>query len=513
MNTRWHVLLSFALLTLFGQPRPGWCDGAAVLYMGTAETIPTAAQQKAVLWQRENGWDLTIWPQFTREPGEWAWIVPLPTKPSAIQKGSPLFFSQLELMTAPTFVPICSGGCCCDSVCDAGEGSVDTGNAQSMVTVWQSGTVGNLEYVVLSSTEGASLVEWLNQEGFTVAGLLAQTVQKMDTLGTYFFAARQAATAPQDAPIDPVTFVLEGLDQPVYPMELTQSVIGNTPLALTLWMVTPPEGTYRPANIPHMTANDLTNFYPVHYSVADDCMWVHTPYSQDQYTTILSDYFAANPTAAVLVSGSVLANQHPILSCNGELGACSGGDFSDGIEDPSFGLEWGPDWSPEIRELEEHELFVARWDIRWSADGPAEDLLFTPAPSAALRHGNVYCDDTKCSPCTCHEEDSYSDDDVKDYTDSWTTYHGSGDEAHYDLLILSGRDLKLGAQADLESSHAGGAETAGSVDVSSSSVGATSQGGSGGCSTGTRSSQPWVLLVLGWVLYRARSRQRNRKPG
>lgn len=233
------------VLYLLWQPIAAAADGYVYIrkdLQGTRLEVE-ATEQRALLWQRANGWEIHIQPRFSREPGAAAWVVPFADRPE-VSPGSSQLFDDLDFYTSPIFYHYCvwssadSGGCSGDD--DSGSGSSESRGAETHVRVWERGEVGELDYVVLSARDGDSLATWLNDHDFAVPESAVELLDQYNDEGSYFFAARLSPDADPEKPLAPVRFLLPLEKLPSYPLRMTALGVpeGET-MELTLWLAFP----------------------------------------------------------------------------------------------------------------------------------------------------------------------------------------------------------------------------------------------------------------------------------
>jgi hypothetical protein len=230
----WRPLGPAAAAVLLAIPVLALADGLFFQATGASHDVGVLAQ-RAALWQRDDALDLTIEPRFTWE-GDGAWVVPLPALPE-VALGDAVFLSELDRLTAPLTLKFCTKPSCqgCMALPAAGDGRA-TG-ADTSVQMWMSGTVGTLDYVVLSASEGQDAAEWLVSRGFGLPPTAAEALASLAAEGTYFFAAKLGAQADPAASLAPVRFRFAPSVAPFYPLRLTGSGIADGKLDVLLWLV------------------------------------------------------------------------------------------------------------------------------------------------------------------------------------------------------------------------------------------------------------------------------------
>lgn len=242
-------LTVYAAITLSMLARLTIADGI-VFRVGETAQLADVGHQRAVVWQREDAFELIIEPVFYWDNGTpGVWVIPLPALPE-VGTGDPAFLDDLEIATAPRFIDVCiEPSCCCNSrYCD-GEtaGATTVRDIKDSVTVWSSGTVGSFDYAVLSASNGETLVAWLDSNGFSLPKKLEDAVSSYETQGIYWFVAKVKSEAGRA--LTPVSFRFSPTVAPFYPARLTLVAmaegdqlevhiftIGKEPLVPTEWI-------------------------------------------------------------------------------------------------------------------------------------------------------------------------------------------------------------------------------------------------------------------------------------
>jgi len=213
--------------------------------------------QLAIIKIYETGeWDLLIRPKITGDPSDFAWVIPFPVMPEV--HPDPVdenFFKNLDDMTTTYFIEEnCDRYCGSDTGIGcggkaAGDGGDSDVNAAG-VTVWESGQVGIFEYVILSSSNGESLMTWLAGNDFYVSTKAAPIIDELALEDHYFFAARVNLAAASIRQVSGVGFSLPaGSVPPFYPMRLTAAA-GTDGVGVTLWVLDEAGRSWVPSNYP-----------------------------------------------------------------------------------------------------------------------------------------------------------------------------------------------------------------------------------------------------------------------
>ena len=164
------------------------------------------------------------------------------------------FFKNLDDLTTTYFIEEN-----CENYCDSGSGAgcggmagdsnkgedIDTGR----VEVLESGQVGIFEYVILSSTDGESLMAWLAENGFYVSTKAGPIIDELALEGRTFFAAKITIDDSQIRNVSGVSFSLPPSVAPFYPMRLTAAA-GTDRVGVTLWVLDEAGRSWIPSNYP-----------------------------------------------------------------------------------------------------------------------------------------------------------------------------------------------------------------------------------------------------------------------
>ncbi len=211
---------------------------------------------------------------YTGDPSTFAWVIPLPVIPTDIVAHEDTkLFEALHAETAPRFIIETSGGggdwywgCACGGM--AGSQELDSG---ALVEVEAGGQAGIFEYVVLSSSGGDALLDWLNDNGFAVPTSANEVLQGYIDQEMHFLALRildpEAVNSQNPREIPPIQFTC-GIDRPWYPMVISQiSATAETEVLIYLLAATrmqatnATEGTIDGNAIDYdPTAESLTNY-------------------------------------------------------------------------------------------------------------------------------------------------------------------------------------------------------------------------------------------------------------
>lgn len=174
MKKRFLIFLLFFSFLLL--PKKVLADGLIVPPPGywIEET-----EQKAVIFHEENQETLIISVTFQGDAEDFAWLIPLPTRPE-VDKSTDEVFVALQELTQPPFAILERKGI------DA----VPLGAGEEGVTVWETKKVDIYEIAVLTSTDKKSLTTWLNDNGYQYPTSQAYILEEYINMGWYFVATK-----------------------------------------------------------------------------------------------------------------------------------------------------------------------------------------------------------------------------------------------------------------------------------------------------------------------------------
>jgi hypothetical protein len=358
-------------------------DGMSFQLIGATADVK-ASGQRAVLWLRDGNWELHIQPVFERQAGAAAWVVPFPVRPE-VHQGNADFFDELEIMTAPVFLKICEtsngGGPSCFGCLGSSAGRLgdEVQQGDALVHLWEHGTVGDLDYSIVSTTDGGNLATWLQDEGYQVPNGLTALLADYDTEGEFFFAARLSPDADPAKPLAPVRFVLPGLDNPIYPLRMTAlGVASGQSLDLTLWVI-----------FPYQLNSPNTDVYvPDNTSVVN---FEGNPQDATAYESALDELFDSHPDSVVALFGQELADSERQSGYVCGPWPC--------ISFAELGLSAPAAWSQPLQTILDNPFWVWRYQARLSPAAMASDLTFKKGSRSDLNQ--IYAVYVKY---TCDEE-------------------------------------------------------------------------------------------------------------
>ena len=312
-----------------------------------------ATAQRAVVWLRDATWEVHIQPIFDRDKGRAAWVVPFPVRPD-IAESSAQLFDDLEIITSPVFVSYCTPeyegddgfmGCGGSDLAASG-GDASKGSARGGVQIWEKGQVGQLDYVVLSSTGGDDLVAWLDANDYAVSAAAASAIKSFETEGQFFFVAQVSESSDPARPLSPVRFRLPGATAGFYPLRLTAlAVAGTATLDLTLWVVFPKDQAFLPGSHSH-------EVFDGH------------PDSRQAYDLALDSFFAAHTTSTLLLLYSMSTTYEDLFAhqrCRFDTGGylCTSYD--------ELGITVPASWSNDLKQMENDGVWIQRYQGKLDA--------------------------------------------------------------------------------------------------------------------------------------------------
>jgi hypothetical protein len=178
---------------------------------------------------------------------DFAWILPLPVEPEAIEVGTDALFDALEDAAAPVFVtePVTEGECRPEPRCEppprpAGAGCDDApidectgiciGDAGPGVDVRSTERVGPYESVVLSGGSADELRDWLVEHGYDIPSSFLPAISDYVAAGQLFVALRLRAEVATGE-IQPIAIRMRGA-QTCLPIRLTRvATVPDLPIA------------------------------------------------------------------------------------------------------------------------------------------------------------------------------------------------------------------------------------------------------------------------------------------
>jgi len=202
--------------------------------------------------------------QFTGQPSEFAWVLPIAGTVD-VGLSADTLFGALNNLTAvavqepPRNCPSPSGSCHDDlapeEAAGAGGTSSSSGSSSGGVTVIKKEVVGPYATVQLASDNPNALTEWLTQNGYAITDDIKPVISQYVTEKFNFLALKLKPGAGVDS-MRPVRVTTSGAG-PVLPLRMVAAGTGAT-VGITLWVVS--EGRYETQNFPSFVLKneDLT---------------------------------------------------------------------------------------------------------------------------------------------------------------------------------------------------------------------------------------------------------------
>ena len=224
----------------------GLADGfMAPKEVGRSTKMVASPKQQALLATDGKTVQVVLRAHFRSGPEELAWVVSVPSKPSAVEQCDDRIFQLLEEDCAPRFYRFSGKG---GWGCHCGGASVrGTAAAPEAVVVEAAGTAGIFQYVVLSATAADELTRWLNQHKYRVPSGAERLFERYVKDGWHWLAMRvrpEVSNKPTLAP-HPIVYTYEDT-RLVYPLvisrlsadvtnEIVLYVMGKTRYACNNW--------------------------------------------------------------------------------------------------------------------------------------------------------------------------------------------------------------------------------------------------------------------------------------
>ena len=168
--------------------------------------------QKAVIFFADGREDLILSVRYEGNADEFAWVIPVPARPS-VEVADPEIFWELADLTR-VHVVYGSRGLSPGMVSLEGPG----------VDVLEEKTVGPYDVAILSAGDPAALVDWLNSNGYSFPEASEEIIEEYIRKGWYFVASRinigEEASGLAKGTIEPLILSFES-NRIVYPLRIT----------------------------------------------------------------------------------------------------------------------------------------------------------------------------------------------------------------------------------------------------------------------------------------------------
>lgn len=219
-------------------------------------TVPIVQAGERIVFAMENGNVVAhIQIQYSGDPGEFGWLVPLPALPD-VQVGTDELFTELIRSTQPSYrvvsefegnCPIASAGGEGDS---AGGGSAPDAGSSGGPLVFTA-SIGPYDYAVLQADSKQPMLDWLNENGYFVPAGTENVIDPYIYRDAYFLALK-LRSGNDVGDLQPVV-VRYASSLPMIPIVLT-SVAADPDMGVLVWVL----GEHRaiPRNYYHTQIND-----------------------------------------------------------------------------------------------------------------------------------------------------------------------------------------------------------------------------------------------------------------
>jgi hypothetical protein len=206
-----------------------------------------------------NATETTLWDQFeySGDPADFVWVLPIASHDGVdIQLADQAFFLYLAESTKVTlqapFAPSTGGGGGCGFGCgDSDSASADLAPMMSPVEIYERGVVGPYETLVLGSDSGSSLVDWLQDNGYSIPDSLVPTVMHYVDADMDFVVLRLTPNAGASQ-IQPVRVTTPGIST-TFPLRMVSAGVVES---VQLELYTIAEGRVEAQNFPNTQINE-----------------------------------------------------------------------------------------------------------------------------------------------------------------------------------------------------------------------------------------------------------------
>ena len=203
---------------------PSKADACGGLFCDAGTQMPVDQAEEQVLFVRDGSdMEVHIRVLYSGEAENFAWVIPvLTTGTPSFDVGSDPLFAALDVASSRKFVVENTGGSDeCGGWNDGGSSSgfVNTDSAVEPPTVEAEGEVGSFEFAVLSGGTAASVMQWLDDNGFAQDPDAEPVLEDYLARGHKFAAVKLSASADAQA-IHPIVVRFPG-DEACVPLLLT----------------------------------------------------------------------------------------------------------------------------------------------------------------------------------------------------------------------------------------------------------------------------------------------------
>jgi len=276
--------LAVSVALLFPSVSWGFCG----VYLGSTGDQMVNKSSQVVLVRQGTTTHVTLVNNYTGPLDEFAIVVPVPELlgPDDVQTVDPVHVEALQQYSAPRQVtydcPVPHTGWVWDTAFDTDTAdTADTADTGSGVTVLAEYEVGIYNMVILSATESAGLMTWLNTNGYVVPVTAETALQEYITADMLFMAAQvslsSTSSAGHETLLEPLRLEYESTDF-MLPIRLgTASSDGEQDLVI-YGISDASDGSVVISNYPE-------------FEVEDDCMW--DPAAHASFTAFYEQQYAA----------------------------------------------------------------------------------------------------------------------------------------------------------------------------------------------------------------------------
>jgi len=257
------VGLLVAATVLGGVVSRAHADGCMMAFREVGRQAPalSSPRQEAVLVVGEETVRVILRTHFRTDAKELAWIVPVPARPTNVEKVDADIFARLDADTAPRFMywdPSAHRGfgCGCSSAARYESPSAPTPS----VVVEKTGTAGIFKYVVLSATDAGALERWLREHSYAIGPGAKDVFARYVKAKWHWLAMRirpGADEAATRAP-HPVTYTYKS-DKLTYPMVISRLSAAEEN-EIVLYVIA--QARYLCANWTNETAQEVVRGHP-----------------------------------------------------------------------------------------------------------------------------------------------------------------------------------------------------------------------------------------------------------
>ncbi|GAB4468750.1 MAG: hypothetical protein OHK0029_41230 [Armatimonadaceae bacterium] len=193
--------------------RPGVASGVMMPRSNSGKKVTPALRQRAMIYFADGQETLVIQPTYQGDPGEFVWLLAVPSRPLyGIQQGA-LFSELLQAFPEPK------------------EPRIEDG-----VSV-EERTIGAYDVAVLSALDKNAVIDWLNRNGYAVPPGAERPIATYVNKGWVFIGCKIANPATNrglaQGTLAPLRLRFTA-ERPIYPLLLSSAQAGSFDLDITL---------------------------------------------------------------------------------------------------------------------------------------------------------------------------------------------------------------------------------------------------------------------------------------